>query len=118
MSLSIVDLGTLKEISKEEVAKHNTAQDCWMIIDGLVFDVTKFLPVHPAGKKILLQYAGLDATDVFKYFHDSDSVRFKYRKLIIGKTPEGPKKVKYPLKEYPNTDPEGACIPYGDPADL
>jgi cytochrome b5 len=43
-----------KIFSKEEIAKHNTLQDCWLIIDGSVYDVTKFLPLHPAGKNIIL----------------------------------------------------------------
>merc|ERR1712194_314815 len=35
------------KLSLDEVAKHATKEDCWVVIDGKVLDVTKFLPDHP-----------------------------------------------------------------------
>ncbi len=40
-----------KTFTKEEVAKHNKAEDCWIIVHNKVYDVTKFLSEHPGGKK-------------------------------------------------------------------
>ena len=37
-----------------------------LAIDGLVYDVTGFEPVHPGGEKILRAYYGKDATRAFK----------------------------------------------------
>merc|ERR1712223_929068 len=34
--------------SMEEVQRHTSFDDCWIIVDGLVLDVTAFLPYHPA----------------------------------------------------------------------
>ena len=56
--------------SAAEVAKHNTETDCWCIIDGEIFDVTKFLPDHPGGKKAILIYGGKDATEEFDMLHE------------------------------------------------
>jgi cytochrome b involved in lipid metabolism len=60
-------LGTYTE---EEVAKHNKDNDCWVIIEGKVLDVTNFLPDHPGGKKAILLYAGRDATEEFLMLHN------------------------------------------------
>lgn len=54
--------GSAKVISKDEVAKHRTAQDCWVIIDGQVYDVTVFLRTHPGGSGAILPFAGRDIT--------------------------------------------------------
>ena len=32
---------------KEEVAKHSTKEDCWLIINEEVYDVTEFMDIHP-----------------------------------------------------------------------
>ncbi|CAG8607543.1 17667_t:CDS:1 [Cetraspora pellucida] len=61
-------------ISGEEVAKHNTRQDCWVIIHGKVYDVTNFLPEHPGGVKVILDQAGKDATAVFDPIHPRDII--------------------------------------------
>jgi flavocytochrome c len=58
------------EYTLEEVAKHNTKDDCWVVVDGKVLDVTKFLPDHPGGEKAILLYAGRDATEEFNMLHD------------------------------------------------
>lgn len=52
-------------LTPEEVAKHNSPNDCWCIIHNVVYNLTPFLKDHPAGSKIILKYAGKDGTEAF-----------------------------------------------------
>ena len=49
----------------EQVARHNTVDDCFLVISGHVFDVTAWMARHPGGKAVLLQRAGTDCTKAF-----------------------------------------------------
>lgn len=49
----------------EEVSLHGTADDCWLIIEGKVYDVTGFISRHPGGAAIA-QGCGTDATVLFE----------------------------------------------------
>lgn len=74
-----------REFDLEEITKHNTENDCWLILKGAVLDLTKFVPKHPGGIEALVGNAGSDITESFEAFHD-DSIVFKYAKdCIIGR---------------------------------
>jgi cytochrome b involved in lipid metabolism len=60
----------LKEYSAAEVAKHDKKDDCWVIVNGQVLDVTAFKADHPGGAKAIELYAGKDATEEFLMLHD------------------------------------------------
>lgn len=48
-----------------EVKKHNTASDCWTVIDNQVFNLTSYISQHPGGNDIL-RACGTDGTEAFK----------------------------------------------------
>ncbi|KAL1723820.1 FAD binding domain-containing protein [Schizophyllum commune] len=60
----------VKTFDLAEVAKHNTKDDVWVVVNDQVLDVTSFLPDHPGGEKAILLYAGRDATEEFNMLHD------------------------------------------------
>jgi L-lactate dehydrogenase (cytochrome) len=64
----------MKLISAQEVSKHNTREDCWVIIHDKVYDLTKFLLEHPGGSKVILNQAGKDATAAFDPIHPPDII--------------------------------------------
>ncbi|KAF8162372.1 FMN-dependent dehydrogenase-domain-containing protein [Pholiota molesta] len=63
-----------KYIHGAEVAKHNSRESCWIIVHGNVYDVTEFLDEHPGGSKIILKYAGKDATQEYDPIHPPDAI--------------------------------------------
>ena len=63
-----------RRLTRGEVAKHNTRDDCWVIISGKVYDITDWAPHHPGGAGIARMYAGKDATAEFGDYHSSAAV--------------------------------------------
>ena len=55
---------TGKSYTLADVSQHSQAEDCWMAIEGKVYDVTNFVSKHPGGKAIL-NGCGKDATIFF-----------------------------------------------------
>ena len=49
----------------DEVLKHDQEKDCWVVIHGVVYDVTDFLLFHPGGKVMLLKHCGTDGSHAF-----------------------------------------------------
>ena len=47
------------------IAGHATQTDCWMAIEGKVYNVTSFISDHPGGERIL-EGCGKDATALFQ----------------------------------------------------
>jgi cytochrome b involved in lipid metabolism len=55
----------LEKYSVEDVSGHSTEKDCWMIIDGKVYNVTRYIKIHPGGREII-RGCGIDASSLFK----------------------------------------------------
>lgn len=75
----------LKEYSKEEVATHNKEGDAWIIIDHLIYDVSRFAGMHPGGERELLNFAGKDTTELFYQLHRQEVLSKFGPKLVVGK---------------------------------
>ncbi|KAJ1704275.1 hypothetical protein LUZ63_004054 [Rhynchospora breviuscula] len=97
-----------KVYTLSEVSEHNTNKDCWLIINGKVYDVTKFLEDHPGGDDVLISSTGKDATDDFEDVGHSTTARAMMDEYYVGDidTSTFPKKVKYtpPKQPYYNQD--------------
>ena len=75
----------LPSFSRNEVAKHHTAADLWVIIDGYVYDLTQFQALHPGGAPPLKRVAGKDATVDFYSIHRKNVLNdSRFLKLKVG----------------------------------
>ncbi|ORX56265.1 acyl-CoA dehydrogenase NM domain-like protein [Hesseltinella vesiculosa] len=72
-----------KTFTREEVARHTSESDLWIIIDTDIYDLSRFVELHPGGVFPLMQVAGKDATDQFYEMHKQD-VLLKYKRFKIG----------------------------------
>eukprot|EP00906_Rhabdomonas_costata_P030345 RCo042881 len=53
----------------KELEQHCTEKDCWLAVDGKVYDLTSFVSRHPGGRDFLLLGAGRDATQLVQTYH-------------------------------------------------
>lgn len=74
----------LKNYTLDDVAKHNKENDCWVVVNGQVLDVTGFMARHPGGKKAILLFAGKDATEEFNMLHDANVIEKYAPETIVG----------------------------------
>jgi len=66
-STTLVKLASsgITTLSMAEVAKHNTVPDCWMVINGKVYDLSRYASLHPGGAMNIADYCGKEATAAF-----------------------------------------------------
>ncbi|KAK9234436.1 hypothetical protein V1525DRAFT_58979 [Lipomyces kononenkoae] len=70
-------------IALQEVAKHKTKNDNWIVIHGKVYDVTNYGKDHPGGLDILFEVAGTDATSAYEDVgHSEDAAEVMHRYLV------------------------------------
>jgi cytochrome b involved in lipid metabolism len=52
------DIMEAKTITLAECQEHMSDKDCWLVIEGKVYDVTPFLDEHPGGFDTLVSNSG------------------------------------------------------------
>ncbi|EPS63893.1 hypothetical protein M569_10892, partial [Genlisea aurea] len=73
-----------KIYSMLEASQHNTRGDCWIVVEGKVYDVSSYLDEHPGGDDVLLRATGKDATEEFEDAGHSKTARELMEKFFIG----------------------------------
>jgi cytochrome b involved in lipid metabolism len=59
--------------SMEDVKKRSTSSACWTVIDGNVYDLTKWIPAHRGGPQAIIFLCGKDGTSAYKVQHEGAS---------------------------------------------
>ncbi|TYZ57694.1 hypothetical protein PybrP1_008541 [[Pythium] brassicae (nom. inval.)] len=86
----------------DEVERRNRSGEVWLVMLGMVFDVTRWLPEHPGGSVIIPEQAvNVDCTVMFEIYHSSRQ-SFRYLKqfyigeleqadlALVPRSPEAP----------------------------
>jgi cytochrome b involved in lipid metabolism len=56
----------------DKVRENNSASSCWSIINGNVYDLTKWISSHPGGRSAITGICGRDGTSTFNGRHRGD----------------------------------------------
>ena len=60
-SIALANRSEKRQFTWKEIRQHSTKKDRWLVIDGRVYDVTRWTK-HPGGQAVLNHYAGQDAS--------------------------------------------------------
>jgi nitrate reductase (NAD(P)H) len=77
------DTSGKKIFTMEEVRKHNTEEDCWIIVNNRVYDASEYLELHPGGIDSILINSGEDASEDFVAIHSMKATKM-LEKYYIG----------------------------------
>lgn len=80
-----IDPKNLPVYTKEEVAKHNTVNDFWVIIMNKVYHLPSYVVEGHSGGDIILDSAGKDATHTFEDGPHGEYAREELSNHLIGK---------------------------------
>ena len=64
---------TQSRYTMDDVKKKNTSAACWTVIDGNIYDLTKWIPAHRGGPQAIIFLCGKDGTSAFKVQHEGAS---------------------------------------------
>ncbi len=88
-----IKINSSSDITLDVVAKHSTQADCWVVINGDVYSVASYIPMHPGGSQRIVNKCGGDATSVFEGSGGKGSHRHSsYAKSLLGSYLVGPLK--------------------------
>lgn len=74
-----------KEFTMDEIAKHNKKEDLWVVVKGVVLDLTNWLDEHPGGPQAIMNFMGRDATEEFEMLHDDEVIPKYAPQQVIGR---------------------------------
>ncbi len=58
-------------LTMDEVSKHTKPNDCWLVIDSKVYDVSSYLNLHPGGVGAITANCGREVTGLFASIHSN-----------------------------------------------
>lgn len=71
--------------TEADLAQHSKRGDLWIAIHGEVYNVSAFLEEHPGGEDVLMEQAGLDATEAFDDIGHSEEAIERLSQYRVGR---------------------------------
>ncbi|KAH6856766.1 hypothetical protein B0I37DRAFT_82464 [Chaetomium sp. MPI-CAGE-AT-0009] len=71
--ISMVDEKITRKITAEELQEHSGEDKPWFVVNGQVYDGTKFLEGHPGGAASITNAAGQDVSEEFLAIHSENA---------------------------------------------
>jgi cytochrome b involved in lipid metabolism len=66
---------------------HARVGDCWIVIKGIVYDITSYVKKHPGGN-VIMEGAGKDGTALYNKHHPWVNAAFVLKGMAVGKLDE------------------------------
>ncbi|KAH7394873.1 hypothetical protein DE146DRAFT_720815 [Phaeosphaeria sp. MPI-PUGE-AT-0046c] len=95
--------------SLDDVAKHTSKTDLWIVVWNHVYNVTEYQEDHPGGKEFLLENAGTDATTAYEDIGHSTDAREILENFRIGKLTDDDW-VDHETKRMPEVKPRNVHV--------
>ncbi len=58
--------------TRDQIAQHADASNCWTFVNGGVYDLTPWVSRHPGGEEAILSLCGKDGSSAFNDQHGGD----------------------------------------------
>jgi len=58
-------------LTTDEVSKHNTKNDCYLVVNNKVYDVSSYISYHPGGSRVIVSRCGREVTGIFAKIHSN-----------------------------------------------
>ncbi|KAK4236637.1 nitrate reductase [NADPH] [Achaetomium macrosporum] len=71
--ISMVDEKATRKITVDELRQHDGEDQPWFVVNGQVYDGTKFLEGHPGGAASIINAAGQDVSEEFLAIHSENA---------------------------------------------
>jgi cytochrome b involved in lipid metabolism len=87
-SVQSVSVSSEITLSADEVAKHNTRDDCWTIINGNILNLVTYMDAHPGGVGNIMLSCGIDSSSYYSQVGHSNYADSLFADYYVGKLNE------------------------------
>lgn len=73
-----------RKVTWDEVKAHSSESNLWLVLHGKVYDVSGYISEHPGGEEVMLEQAGLDASQAFDDIGHSEDAKSLLKEYYVG----------------------------------